>query len=267
MACNSFTSGADAQANLSLGTVATDPCPQTLQQLAQAIVNALTVTLPGNFATFNIGSDTPTPSNRDKLWYRVDASCVPMGWYIWTGAAWTRAIPLGTSPGTVDHYWSTDLAGLTVAEARAAISFRDTGDTYPGSPSTTLHTNPFWLLCDGTTVGGLTTPDLLGRVIVGAGNGSGLTVRAQGDTGGAESITLTTAEIPEHTHPITAVGTDSPSNGYGYIGGSNSAATGPFTYDNASSLIQIANTGGGLAHQNMPPFNCIYPVIRTARTI
>jgi hypothetical protein len=258
MACNTFTSGSNAQINLSLGQVVIDPCPSSIQGLAQAIVNALTATLPGNFGTFNIGSDTPTPANRDKLWYRVDASCNPLGWYLWTGAAWTRATALGSSPGAVEHFWSTDFASLTVAEARAYISYRDTGDAYPGSPSTTLHANPFWLLCDGTTVGGLTTPNLLGRVIVGAGNGSGLTVRAQGDTGGEESHALSVAELAQHTHAVNAgVGAGSPTV---VLGGSG-----------ASSMVSVAgaaqNTGGGLAHQNMPPFNCIYPVIRTARTI
>jgi hypothetical protein len=258
MACNNFTSGSNAQINLSLGQVVIDPCPSSIQGLAQAIVNALTATLPGNFGTFNIGSDTPTPANRDKLWYRVDASCNPLGWYLWTGAAWTRAIALGSSPGAVEHFWSTDFASLTVAEARAYISYRDTGDAYPGSPSTTLHANPFWLLCDGTTVGGLATPNLLGRVIVGAGNGSGLTARAQGDTGGEETHLLSVAELPAHTHS----GTD---------GAANQALTaeGNFAGYGFPSLPSAAtgSTGGGLAHQNMPPFNCIYPVIRTARTI
>lgn len=236
----------------------TDPCPATLQELAQAIVNALTITLPGNFATFNIGSDTPTPANRDKLWYRVDASCNPLGWYIWTGAAWTRAIPLGSAPGMVSHYWSTTLVGLTMAEARAALSFLETGDAYPGGGSTTLHANPFWLLCDGTTVGGLTTPNLLGRVIVGAGNGSGLTARAQGDTGGEETHVLSVAELPAHTHGAINTVPD--------LGSTGSGANTPIGYSSSPSSTS-GSTGGNLAHQNMPPFNCIYPVIRTARTI
>lgn len=256
MACNSYTSGSDAQANLSLGTVSVDPCPSTIQQMAQAIINALTVTLPGNFATFNIGSDTPTPANRDKLWYRVDASCNPLGWYLWTGAAWTRATPLGTPPGLVSHWWSAALVGLTPAEAKNYISYLDTGDT----PSiVSPHSTPFWWLCDGTnTPQGNTTPNLLGRVIVGAGNGSGLTVRAQGDTGGEESHTLSEAELPAHAHAAqngsasVAVTSAGPFIGYGFN---------PLPA-NTSGL-----TGGGLAHQNMPPYNCVYPVIRTARTI
>jgi microcystin-dependent protein len=43
-------------------------------------------------------------------------------------------------------------------------------------------------------------PDLSGRVTIAAGTGSGLTARVLGATGGAETHTLTVAQIPSHTH-------------------------------------------------------------------
>ena len=82
-----------------------------------------------------------------------------------------------------------------------------------------------WLLCDGgavsrsmyaalfATIGvtygsgnGITTfnlPDMRGRAPVGAGTGAGLTVRTLGGSGGAETHTLGTSEIPSHTHTGT----------------------------------------------------------------
>jgi microcystin-dependent protein len=45
-------------------------------------------------------------------------------------------------------------------------------------------------------------PDLRGRVTVGAGTGSGLTARVLAATGGAETHTLTTAQLPSHAHTI-----------------------------------------------------------------
>ena len=48
-----------------------------------------------------------------------------------------------------------------------------------------------WQACDGTNG----TPDLRDRFVVGAG-----TTYALGATGGANSVTLTTAQIPSHTH-------------------------------------------------------------------
>jgi len=56
-----------------------------------------------------------------------------------------------------------------------------------------------WSLCDGTNG----TPDLRGRFILSMGAGIGLTPRAYGTTGGAETHTLTVEELPGHTHTGT----------------------------------------------------------------
>ena len=50
---------------------------------------------------------------------------------------------------------------------------------------------PGWALCDGRNG----TPDLRDRFIVGAGGSYDV-----GDTGGAESVTLTVAQMPQHSH-------------------------------------------------------------------
>lgn len=63
-----------------------------------------------------------------------------------------------------------------------------------------------WLLCDGTSG----TPDLRDRFIVGAGSSY-----AVGATGGANTNTLSTAQLPSHTHSISGSGTTSgQSNGH-----------------------------------------------------
>jgi microcystin-dependent protein len=46
-------------------------------------------------------------------------------------------------------------------------------------------------------------PDLRGRVTLHAGTGAGLTNRVLGATGGAETHTLTTAQLPSHSHTAT----------------------------------------------------------------
>lgn len=60
----------------------------------------------------------------------------------------------------------------------------------------------------GTIYGGdgITTfalPDLRGRTIVSPGQGIGLTPIAIGESGGKESVKLTTANLPKHTHTAT----------------------------------------------------------------
>jgi microcystin-dependent protein len=56
---------------------------------------------------------------------------------------------------------------------------------------------------DGRTTFGL--PDLRGRVAIGAGNGPGLSPRPQAQKAGTEAVTLTTPQLPAHTHAAGAV--------------------------------------------------------------
>ena len=56
-----------------------------------------------------------------------------------------------------------------------------------------------WYLCDGTNG----TPNLVDRFIVGSKTDSGGT-HDIGDTGGANSLTLSTSNIPSHTHSFSA---------------------------------------------------------------
>ncbi len=55
---------------------------------------------------------------------------------------------------------------------------------------------------DGRTTFAL--PDFQGRIPVGAGQGPGLPNYVIGQKGGAEQVTLTTAQLPAHTHAVTA---------------------------------------------------------------
>jgi microcystin-dependent protein len=59
-------------------------------------------------------------------------------------------------------------------------------------PSGTIPTG--WQLCDGTN----STPDLRDRFIVGAGS-----TYSAGNTGGANTVTLATSEIPSHAHGVS----------------------------------------------------------------
>lgn len=138
---------------------------------------------------------------------------------------------------------------------------------------------------DGRTSFGL--PDLRGRVAVGAGAGPGRTPRVNGQAGGVEGVTLTTLEMPSHSHSAavsgTVAGTLNVSNQGGTAstpsaGMSLSAETAPssFIYSNdtpntplnANSVSVTSNltatvgmTGGNLPHQNMQPWQSVLPII------
>jgi microcystin-dependent protein len=98
-------------------------------------------------------------------------------------------------------------------------------------------------------------PDLRGRTSVGSGNGSGLTNRSLGQTGGAETHTLTTNEMPSHSHTSNADG----ENIGLIVADTFNTLTESDTSPNESNLVRrdalvINNTGGGQAHNNMQPF-------------
>ncbi|MHA7777382.1 phage tail protein [Roseibium sp. M-1] len=117
----------------------------------------------------------------------------------------------------------------------------------------------------GTTYGGdgrTTTalPDLQGRAPMHPGRGPGLTSRRLGEKVGVETVTLTEAQIPSHTHTARADtssgNTTTPSNT------ASIAATGfdnLYQTDTTQNLRDMASqtlstTGGGQAHDNVQPY-------------
>lgn len=56
----------------------------------------------------------------------------------------------------------------------------------------------------GDNVNTFQMPDLRSRVPVGTGTGPGLSPVALGQVGGAETVTLTANNLPEHSHALTA---------------------------------------------------------------
>ena len=122
----------------------------------------------------------------------------------------------------------------------------------------------------GTTYGGdgrttFALPDLRGRVAMHPGNGPGLASRRLGEKGGAESVTLTAAQIPSHNHNVqvavnTALGEESAPTGVisSHAGAFNEdAMPGQFLGGPNNTL----NTGGSQPHTNIQPFTCVNFII------
>lgn len=93
-------------------------------------------------------------------------------------------------------------------------------------------------------------PDLMGRSIVGAGSGSGLTSRTPGDTGGEETHALTSGEGPSHSH------------GYSGPGVPIITAPGAVPADGSPSVPgSTTSSGSGDGHNTMHPFTVLTYVI------
>jgi len=145
-----------------------------------------------------------------------------------------------------------------------------------------------WALCDGqllsiiqnpalfsilgTTYGGdgsttFALPNVRGRVMIHAGTGPGLTRRNLGDMGGTETETLTTAQMPDHTHTLRA----SSGAATAIAPGGNVLASPGRTrlYDSGTANVDmsadsITATGGNASHNNMQPYttlNCIIALV------
>ncbi len=113
----------------------------------------------------------------------------------------------------------------------------------------------------GTTYGGdgqstFALPDLRGRLPIHMGNGF---ILAQ--TGGAEGITLTTSQIPSHSHvPIANSGTGtstSPANNVWAAQPALLQYSGPGSANVILPVNTLAATGGSQPHTNFQPYLCI----------
>jgi microcystin-dependent protein len=112
----------------------------------------------------------------------------------------------------------------------------------------------------GTTYGGdgqetFALPDLRGRAPLHQGNGF-----IQGETGGVETVTLTTQQIPAHNHPMLASlnSATSPTPTNQMIGKSTSIDAfinaQPSTALNAQAVTPV---GSSQPHENMQPYLCV----------
>lgn len=113
----------------------------------------------------------------------------------------------------------------------------------------------------GTTYGGdgestFALPDLRGRLPVHQGNGFILA-----ETGGVEEVTLTTNQIPVHSHPLGAVNSlpgnqvspagNLPAISFNVVPYLNDAVSGAF------DPTAVTPAGGSQPHSNLQPYLCV----------
>jgi microcystin-dependent protein len=107
-------------------------------------------------------------------------------------------------------------------------------------------------------------PDLRGRVPIQPGQGNGLSNRSIGEVGGTETITLSLAQIPSHTHSMTGSAangvSDSPVGGVPARMPSAIPEYGA-TPDGNLAAAAVANSGGAQPHNNMQPYLTVNYII------
>ena len=131
-----------------------------------------------------------------------------------------------------------------------------------------------WVLCNGSN----STPNLMDRFVVGAGFSY-----ATGDTGGANTVILSEANMPAHNHTASsssASHVNDPGHSHNYEGvvpssgeGNSSRTSVPTTKSTTAAatgitvqtttVTSIGNTGSGTAHENRPPYYALAYIMKT----
>lgn len=118
--------------------------------------------------------------------------------------------------------------------------------------TTVVATNP------GTIFGGTWVEFGAGRVLVGRSSGETEFDTVE-KTGGAKTVTLSTAQIPAHQHTVGDAL-------WGQIEGYGQVTVGSTSNDNKADIVSGTSswTGGGGAHNNIQPYIVVYFFKRTA---
>jgi microcystin-dependent protein len=117
----------------------------------------------------------------------------------------------------------------------------------------------------GTTYGGdgqstFALPDLRGRLPIHQGSAPGGSTYSMAESGGVEQVTLTTNQMPSHTHPMVASTTiansSNPANAILATSSQVSMYFGGNTNTNMNTTA-ISSAGGNQPHTNIQPFLCV----------
>ena len=208
-------------------------CPASYQKLANDIIGGTQATFNSTIGNsfFNFGPTYPAINNRIYPWLDENGQ-----WWIYDQGFWLRKNPVTAA------YERRIYVGTTTD----LLSY-DGGD---GTATATTTTGPMWMV------------DTLfdARFPVGAGafaaSGAVAVLGTATSTSivGEDQHTLTVPEIPAHTHNFFPLVTADANNG-----GANGVQYG------TTANVATSSTGGGAAHNNLPPFYGVYFIKRTAR--
>jgi microcystin-dependent protein len=188
---------------------------------------------------------------------------------------------------SIEKYGS--IYGFGIMPLGSIIMFH--GEIKENNEPDTIDGGQFWRLCNGSTYNGIETPDLRNEFILGAnGTGEATGYYKTGDTGGKETVTLDSTQLPSHNHtqastsgakhrhvPIVVDGNDyNYSSNYGgpfTMGTDDRMATGGYAAayysedgnalnNSGSHSHSTVSTGGDDEHENRPPFYALAYIMR-----
>ena len=153
------------------------------------------------------------------------------------------AMPSGS---IIDYAGSSAPSGWVICNG---AFYNGTQSTYSGLYSA------IGLTYGGSNSTAFKVPDFRGRVALCAGNGSGLTTRSMGTSGGEETHVLTISEMPEHNHTMS-------NNGDPLAPGNQGSGVAQTSYGTLSGYQYTGLTGSSTGHNIMPPYLVVVKLIK-----
>ena len=222
---------------LNAGTLATNCYPADPQTLYNEMFE-LGSALLGDITGILIQDAVPDANDRDKGWIRTDSGEPLYGnrVAIWFNGHWV--IRHDIPPGS-------DVRWLWVGNTTDLITF-DGGDSNTPGPAS----GPMWEI----------DADYTDRIPIGAG-----TTAAVGVNAGASSVTLSSANLPQHNHEIGVPVSDTESTSdTGVLGGGDNIDWNNSDTTNKVGLTRNTGSASPTALSIIPPVRGIYLIKRTA---
>lgn len=218
---------------ISTAAVPEGTCPPWIITLWPTLIGLVSGNLSGSLNVFNYGNSVPAPADQGKPWFRLNSDGTPDKWYAYSGGSWIALHPMAVG---LISLWEGDITTIATFDGGEAAAV-------------TATTGPMW---EQVT-------ELAARFPLGAGTLPSGSVVAVGGTGGEENHILVTAEMPVHQHA------NNPDNNGVFVrksGGTLNASSGSGA-DYVSN--PVANAGGDMGHNTMPPYYGLHFIRRTAR--
>jgi len=236
------------QVILQAGSVPTETCFESIQQLYNTFINNTTAYVAGGYSLFNYGDATPSVDDQDRPWIRTIGS-YPDRIYSFVSGQWIskHSVPAGSH---VRQIWVGSEAQLKI---------------YDGGEDADAKTmsGPFWEIDTAMSA----------KFPVGVGDfASGSEVELKG-SGGEEKHKLTIEEMPPHNH----ANPDAADKNVWHDGQAGPDGTRSKHFGDGPSMAGITfaqnllkDTGGNSSgvvdgHNNLPPYYGVYFIKRTSR--
>ena len=222
-------------------------CPPNYQQFANDIISGTQATFLSAIGNsfFNYGATTPAINNQIFPWLDTDGN-----WWIFNGGFWSRKNP---SPAEGEE------RRIYVGTTTSLQSY-DGGDGTPYSGN--IYTGAMWEVdtaFDARFPVGAGTFAASGAVSV---NGTTTSTAVAGE----DQHTLVTGEMPQHNHVLDVDGKPAVFwDNFVQEAGGDSNPSYSFNTGVPKTANSTATSGGGAAHNNLPPFYGVYFIKRTGR--